>query len=358
MIHIYLDTALLAVPNYAYGANSENVQELLDRVFHFSDLLTADLPLTLVVAEEVESTLGVDYPTHESIREFLADANLAHVFSVNDLYQQYLTVLDRATRPCELGSFEVHSISSFDSMPPLPPGLAPAVLLVETERCVTNVAVQVDGDTAWWLGSSMNDDGNRRLAVTATVDAASHDPSPNDGPLAFTFARPANVLVNFAQLAELDTARELWRLGSSSDDLHLAVSLGALAMRRGMFPHASFADLKTFSIGSDFFASLEPHQCGRGQNFSNTTFELCAQIVADIGIAAFHEMGAPQQERRAADNAGAFRSQITTGNPALRLMFWETQEGIEFANVGNKKDLEIEPGDIASSVRVDLSNVL
>lgn len=357
MLHIYLDTALLAVPNYGYGTKPANVQELIDRVIHFSIVLTEDLPLRVVVADNVEDALGADYPDPQSIQEFLDAEDLAHAYSANDLWQQYLTVLDRAARPGSLGSFEVYNASAFSADPPLPSGLGPAALLSESQRVFTTVGVQSDQQTAWRIGSSMNGTGRQQFTVTATVDAASHDPSPIDGPLAFTFTRAAKTLENLRDLADIATAEELWRHSQSAEDLHMAVSLGALALRRTMHPDADVTNLKPFSIGSEFLSSLAQHNCAGTQQFSSTTFELCAQIIADIGIASIEEMGRPHQEKRRRDNAGAHRTHITGGNPALRLMHWQTATEIEFANVGLKKALHIEIGAAGEQKSVDLTGV-
>jgi len=149
-----------------------------------------------------------------------------------------------------------------------------------------------------------------------------------------------------------------WRSAQTAEELHMAISLGALAVRRSRYPNADWNSLKAFSIGSDFAASLRAHNCGGTQNFSNTTFDLCARIIADVGAAKVYPMGRPQQEQRARDKAGALRSQITTGNPALRLLLWETSAQFEFANVGVKKELFIEEGRQSSTVSVDLSAVI
>ncbi|WP_454746550.1 hypothetical protein [Ciceribacter selenitireducens] len=358
MLHLYLDTALLAVPNYGFGSNPDDVQELIERVTHFSIVLAEGLPLRIVVADNVEAVLEIDYPTPNSIQDFLEAEGLDHVYATNDLFQQYLSLLDRAARPSDIGCFEVYNASAFASVPPLPPGLGPARLLSETERVCSAVAVHSGEPEMWLLGSSMNGTARTTFNIAATVDSASHDPSPRDGALAFSFNRPANLVENFSELADLAFAKELWRSAQSAEELHMAISLGGLALRRLKYPGANWDSLRAFSLGSEFAMSLRQHNCGGTQNFSNTTFDLCAQIIADIGLAKISPMGRPQQKLRASDNARAFRSHITTGNPALRLLLWETAAGLEFANVGPKKELYIETGRQSLTASVDLSALL
>jgi hypothetical protein len=358
MLHIYLDTALLAVPNYAYGSDPSNVLELIDRVTHFSILLAEDLPLRIVVADDVEDTLAADYPTHASIQDFLDAEGIAHVYSTNDLFQQYLSLLDRAVRPQDIGCFEVYHASAFASAPPLPAGLGPAGLLSETQRVFSAVAVHCGEPVTWLLGSSMNGTARATFDIAAVVESASHDPSPYDGPLAFSFNRPVTLMENFSELANHPFANELWRSAHTAEEIHMAISLGALALRRLSDPDADWNSLKAFSIGSEFAASLRDHNCGGTQNFSNTTFDLCARIIAGVGAAKVSAMGKPQQDRRVRDNAGALRSHITTGNPALRLLLWETPTQLELANVGVKKALYIEAGQQSSAASVDLSALI
>ncbi len=358
MLHVYIDTALLAVPNYGFGLGGNVVQQLIDRVTRFSLVISEDVPVKIVVTDELEDLLGAFYPTPDSIGEFLEMEGLSHNYSANDIWKEYLTIIDRAERPSSLGTFEVHQASSFSAAPPLPPGLGPVALAQETQRVFATVAVQVDDQRAWWIGSALAGTAEKSFDVVATVDSASHNPSPVDGPLSFTFARSVRILESINELVDFSSALRLWQCSRTGQEAHMAISLGALALRKSMFPSATINDLKPFSIGIDFIPSLQAHQCARAQNFSATTFELCSQIVADIGVANPQPMGRPQQEIRPRDSAGAYRSHINGGGQALRLMYWQTPSEIEFANVGNKKELVIEQGVAGSQVRSKIGFVL
>jgi hypothetical protein len=327
-------------------------------VNHFALVLTENLPLQIVIADSAANTLGNDYPTVDNILNFLTEEDLTHVFSADDLYGQYLTILDRAARPEEIGNFEVYQASNFNAVPPLPNGLTPTALAAETQRVFTTVAVQSGQLPTWWLGSSTNGTARQEHAITATVEIASHDPSPADGPLAFTFSRPAKTLEALDHLVDLAAAEEIWRSASTAAELHLAISLGALAMRRQRVPNASIDQIKLFSIGSRFLESLNDHECRLRQKYSPATYERCIQVVANIGAATSRPMGKPKQTRRPSDGAAAFRTHITEGGLALRLMHWQTATDIEFSNVGVKKALMIESGEIPMRTAIDLTTVL
>lgn len=113
MLNIYVDTALFSVPNYGLGAPAGSSQDIIDRLSQISMIINKDCPINIVVANDVEDKLGIDYPTMESIDDFLSMEGISHIYSTNDLYQQYLVILDRANRPQQLGSFEILQVSNF-----------------------------------------------------------------------------------------------------------------------------------------------------------------------------------------------------------------------------------------------------
>lgn len=204
----------------------------------------------------------------------------------------------------------------------------------------------------------MNNTAAASFNVTATVDMASHDPSPVDGPLAFSFSRPVTTVEVFDDLVDLGLAEALWAHARDGDSLHLAITLGALSLLRAQDPTASTANLRKFSIGSEFFDSLLQHDCSGTQNFSSTTFHLCARIIANVGGVAPQPMGRPDQTLRERDDAGAFRTHITSSGLALRLMHWNTGHDIEFANVGVKHALVIASGANRGRSDIDMSFII
>ncbi|WP_355607090.1 hypothetical protein RZV17_02915 [Xanthomonas cannabis] len=99
----------------------------------------------------------------------------------------------------------------------------------------------------------------------------------------------------------------------------------------------------SFTIGAGFLATLSEFQCGPGERFGRTTFSTICEIIADARSALARPFYENYNKKVQLEREGKFawRAHITTGNPALRLMFWSTDTGIELANVGNKKDLLI-----------------
>lgn len=74
--------------------------------------------------------------------------------------------------------------------------------------------------------------------------------------------------------------------------------------------------------------------------------ESCARIVLGIPKNTLNEFRenskATSKQRVREDGALAFRTHLTKKGIGLRLMFWKKQNGtIEFANIGDKDELEI-----------------
>jgi len=345
MINIHLDTALLAIPNYEFGLSPDKVSNLIDRVNYFYRLIIEEsVPVTLLLASDAEQTLGVDYPYPESIKDFLKSEGLDHTYSYNDLYTQYLTIMDRAMRPQEYEIFEPKQIHGFSSQPALREGLGPASLLRETERVFATVAAQTRTPDFWRLGSSMTGTASCSFSVNAKVTAATENGHQLLDNLPVEIDGSVCTLEHLNELIHPNAAFELWSKAETPDDLYLAVLSGSFHLRRAKIPNATIDGLRSFSIGSAFQESLLAHECGGTQRFSSVAFDVCCRVVANIDAISVGTMGRPKQTLRSWDKAAGHRTQITTGNPSLRLMHWEKNGAIEFSNVGTKKALFIAEG--------------
>ncbi|MCK8666779.1 hypothetical protein M1M11_18000 [Pseudomonas azerbaijanoccidens] len=98
-----------------------------------------------------------------------------------------------------------------------------------------------------------------------------------------------------------------------------------------------------YTCGDSFFDSLNEHQCAPGQRFANTAFDVICHVVAGVEKYAHKPMYSDldKKEQIVKDGKCAWRTHITKGNPALRLMYWIEEGKIIIANVGNKNALEI-----------------
>ncbi|WP_155254762.1 hypothetical protein [Pseudomonas corrugata] len=103
---------------------------------------------------------------------------------------------------------------------------------------------------------------------------------------------------------------------------------------------------RDFDIGTSFYRSLVECECAPGMNFSTVLFDTVAHILAGAPKSSLDVFtkSRDSDEPRTHGKLIAYRTHVTTGNRALRLMYWQAPSGvIIFANVGNKFDLKISP---------------
>ena len=98
----------------------------------------------------------------------------------------------------------------------------------------------------------------------------------------------------------------------------------------------------SLTVGSHFLESANKNQAGPASKYGHLVLETCARLA--IGqpkgrVSNFTRAGGAV--RRPSDGAIAKRTHLSKSHEALRLMFWETDDGLEFANVGPKNELEI-----------------
>lgn len=130
----------------------------------------------------------------------------------------------------------------------------------------------------------------------------------------------------------------------SLHDLKLGVYSGALRIIREGGRCFSSIDWTDFSFGDGFLDSLSKVQANFDQKYFDTVIDCLTHIVANVPknqLTPFCiKAGSDEQIKRG--NNLAFRSHITKGGAALRLMHWKTKNNrIIFANVGVKGELII-----------------
>lgn len=100
-----------------------------------------------------------------------------------------------------------------------------------------------------------------------------------------------------------------------------------------------------YVLGSSFIDSLQAWGFGSRQDYAMLLVESCARIVLGQPkneIKAFWIDKKTKRQRKRDDGAFAYRTHLTKKGAGYRLMFWKRQDNtIEFANVGDKDELEI-----------------
>jgi hypothetical protein len=115
MEYIYVDPALLAIPNYA--VDQTTAHELLARVGQFADAILANDFLHVVTSNNIELLLyeGNCPPEHDHLEAFLALMNIEYIFSAQDLVLQYQAIIQRATRSGAICQVETQEVGGFST---------------------------------------------------------------------------------------------------------------------------------------------------------------------------------------------------------------------------------------------------
>jgi hypothetical protein len=139
-------------------------------------------------------------------------------------------------------------------------------------------------------------------------------------------------------LSQFD-AKEMYSRAVTHEQVQEAISIGAASVVR----RTGAGSLREFDIGDEFLASLDAHQCAPGQRYSRTAFEVICHVIANVSKYPHNPMYSDLDKgiQESKGDALGWRTQITKGNPALRLMYWVDDKKLTLANVGNKKALEI-----------------
>ncbi|MEJ0093101.1 MAG: hypothetical protein WDN46_06640 [Methylocella sp.] len=354
MEYCYIDTALLAIPNYA--VDTATAEELIDRVTHFANLASANVPVTLVIASNAEEILwsGNCSPEYSQIQAFIDLMGLGHVFAAADLVRQYQAIFSRSARADSVEPVEVHEISGFESVPPLPIGLA---LQSETERIFAAVAARQLLEDAWNVGSAIQGVYGRSYFTTVQIEMVSGSRAAELGNLPVTIATGVKTFSHLRELVSEESAYRLWMNAKTPEDLHFAFTIGALALLKEAGKISKVSQLRRFAIGPEFMKSLQATQCFGAGHFASAARSLCVQIVANVCAKRFGEMGRPQTIRKF-DSAAGWRVHLTKGGEGFRLMFWQSNKEIEFANVGVKHELKIAHGFLNGAITADVSECL
>lgn len=139
-------------------------------------------------------------------------------------------------------------------------------------------------------------------------------------------------------------ATEIFSMANDADSIKWAIYVGVLLFRKECGSGLRSVKLEAIKFGPEFIKSLKEHGCYPGQEFSGVCFDVIVRLIAGRPKNELSEFNTSESSKvqRTRGSFGAWRTHITKGNPALRLMCWIDNSGnIELANVGNKKECVI-----------------
>src|SRR6185295_7088541 len=229
MENIWLDTALLAIPNYAVSEKS--ARDLFDRVTHYADLTRSRSSLQVFVSNHAEEDLwtnncGPDLP---EIEFFLELMNLTHVYSAKDLLMSYQTVLARAKRDSSNTAIEVRTLQYFHCDPAIPADYGPAALVQLTKQSFATVVGLLKVSEQWNLGSAIGATSIQVFNVRVVVEAATGRGVDQIGHLPQGLINDVRSLRKCGDLVSTAQASRIWAFATSPDDLALAIALHAIS---------------------------------------------------------------------------------------------------------------------------------
>jgi hypothetical protein len=219
-----------------------------------------------------------------------------------------------------------------------------------TKRCLATVAVVAALGRRWNIASALVANGAQQFTVRVVVDQIEGPRADELSPLPLGFLQRVEAFRGGFDAVSQEFAYRIGASASSDPELILAVTLLALVFKRTLIPNAKVSDLARFSFGPGFFASLITHECDCEHKFGRVTLQRIAHIVAGMGNINPNKFGT-----RTFDQAQGWRVHLSGIGPGLRMMYWTSAAGIEFANVGVKKELVIEPGGPGRECRLNLS---
>jgi len=151
---------------------------------------------------------------------------------------------------------------------------------------------------------------------------------------------------NRMDLYKAADAQAIWREADTDSELAFAIAARALQLKAETDPGCEVIDLRRFTIGPHFRASLGGAQSAHAAPYAMSTLDTCARVTAGLPQPDtnpfFTTAGSGVQRTRATDGAQAWRIHVSKHGVGVRLMYWELPNGyLEFSNVAPKAQAEI-----------------
>jgi len=180
-------------------------------------------------------------------------------------------------------------------------------------------------------------------SIKVAGEISALEPEPADL-FPIKFDGVVSVFSDFLQYSAALGGFSLYEAAVTDEEFKAAIFSGALSVLKsvGLDTMISWDQL---SFGADFIDTLHAHQCGPKGRFSGTAYDVICHAVAGAKkyeVNPFYEDVGKKIQKTSNGNS-AWRTHITKGNPALRLMYWSSGGSVQLANIGNKKELLIFP---------------
>jgi hypothetical protein len=346
---VFVDPALLALPN-GLAEDADELAVLVDRVVDLATWARECCAFVLIKPHDIEGDLisSGAFPDFQIVKETLETYGLSNVFTTKDVLVSLLTIMERASSIIDIFGIDVsqstvagmHLVSIFDRFPlnvrAMSINALASVCLLKSLGKITDDGFAISGHPL--LGRQTLVFAGRVQEITTSGKFNVVIPISVTGDIRLLDS-PRDVL-------DFGEAIGLWRSAQNAADIHVALES---RVRELMSSDARLQrTVERFSLGSEFVQSLKDSQAFGSGAFASTVMDVCARIIAASPKYEVNDFG-----QRSTDGAQGKRTHATKHRPALRLLFWVLTDGqVEFANVGQKNDLEIEAGKLGGRMLI------
>ena len=143
-------------------------------------------------------------------------------------------------------------------------------------------------------------------------------------------------------------AEDVWNSARDGTDVHFSILLKMKEIVAASGSPRSLELMPGFIVGSEFIDSLHENQSGPNSRHGSNVLDCCARVLLGTPKNSLDKFTKGprsvnrEQRVRKRDGALAFRTHVTKGHEALRLMMWRHPLGVfEFANVSVHNDFTL-----------------
>lgn len=342
-----LDPALLALR--LLDSDEDKLAEHIECIKTLATALRSEKGYSIYLLADVATrlaSLGM-YPAQPVIEQALVNANLKHVYSVEDIRRAINEVISKAGDISVISGVEF-MIPTVFTLNPAAPGIHTGILEEALQLTFLHAAFATRLLGNSFMQLLLADALKRQLFLLhASIDCIDPPVEPEGGKID-DFSSDVWTAASVEDFVSSLAGEDLWRHAKTKDEFAYAIRQAAFRIRVEQGCPNPEANCRAFTLGERFAETLRDKEAAGNGRFASNTLETCARIVAQLPkreCNRFYKRGAngrDQDVTREKDSAEAWRTHISSEREGMRLMYWERRdEVIEFANIGPKNELEI-----------------
>lgn len=343
---LVLDPAVLAMP--AIALDEDAIAASLTQLIELSRTLRKHDHCEIRMIEGVEDYLAAAnlYPVTDSIRKSLADSNLSHVYTTEDIRRAIQDILQKIDRVEDISRVEFLIPTAVSCQPDILDGRdGPLREALEVTLTHTAFATEFSGKE---LVQILVAEHPVRTDVSIYADVDDIDPPASRGVTVKGYSSKFRTSESLQSFIDSLDGPTLWCAAECEAEVISAIKLGAIKVRREAGCSDPHRSCETFVFGAAFLDSLHRSQAAGQGRYATATCEACAHLVAKSQTLELRRMYKLSDTGKRIDvtrddGAVGWRVHITKSGEAMRLMFWRLGDGtIELSTVSPKNVTDIQ----------------